>query len=128
MRTSTHGLGLTTLAACGPLDESVLDDSPLRVCDVGHVAIAWSDWDTLRCPICARMGTLSGIVSNAFERERDVIDEAALDKVLTAERAESDLRDAIIGAKMTLRRALDDDATMSRELVETAYWELDDAL
>jgi hypothetical protein len=74
------------------------------------------------------MGTLSGIVSNAFERERDVIDEAALDKVLTAERTESDLRDAIIGAKTTLRRALDDDATMSRELVETAYWELDDAL
>ena len=126
-------LGLQTLAACGPLDENVLDQSTLRVCDVGHRAIAWRDWDGCACPICHRMGTLSGVLEAAFDRERDVIEEACKDEVIAAERDEKTIRDACREARETMRRFLDREETCKLPdavfgLAKAAYDGLCDAL
>ena len=107
MPKATTFIGMTTLAAVGPLSDAALEESTLRVCDRGHVAIAWRDDDGPRCVVCARMGTLSGVLCDASERASDEVREVAEEAVQAAERDEESIRDAARDARESLRRFLD---------------------
>ena len=125
----THN-GMTTLAACGPLDDNTLDDATLRVCDVGHIAIAWSDWAAVRCPICARVGTLSGTLVDAHTALMDGAQEEADIELANSEATEREMRDAMLEARRSLEGLSNDDLDpmTARKYIEQAYKILDDAL
>lgn len=120
-----HKLGTVTLATIGPLDDECLSEPSLRVCDIGHVAIAWSDWDVPCCPLCGRIGSLSGVVYEALERATSEIQEAADEQVTEAEADHTRLRGKAKEARDLLVRAL---GSENSDLVAAAHKVLDNAL
>jgi len=121
--------GTTTIAATGPLDDDALDEASLRTCDIGHVAIAWRDWDAVRCPICQRFGTVSGgLVAMVEARVDNMRDDANAEK----DSVEADLvrlTDKAREAMDLLLRAFENDKSDQAEaLVAEAHRILDLAL
>ena len=107
MSAKTH-LGFTSLAACGPFDDDALINATMRVCDRGHVAIGWREFDRLDCPLCGRHGTLSGVLVEAHEAVTDELTTDGADRVREVESDLDDLQNVVCEARDDLRRVIDD--------------------
>lgn len=93
--------GLTTIAASGPFAgggaERDIEDIEMLTCGAAHVAIAWAAFDTLRCPICARLGArYEGIAERVQEitDERDEMEGDRDDAQADERAASAELREA----------------------------------